>query len=316
MKNSFLVLFLGTFSVLYSQKKLHKEFSIKTDNDLYISYSKDRYYTSGVFLSYRALGKNTTKRLEKKILEWEIGHQMYTPFRAVVTDISMHDRPFASYLYGSFGIQRVYTNNQILNTSIQIGMIGPAAFGKELQDAIHDIYNFDKAVGWKHQIKNAFGLNLQASYQKLIVKNTSNHFDLTWNSTAKAGTIFTNISTGFFGRMSLWSFQEMMNSIAFKTSINDATSNYNTEQEAFLYAKTNFNYTLYDATIQGSFLNRGSDVTKELIREHISVEFGLRFTMNRFNFGFAYHAHGKKSKGLRYQSDNYYGSIQLNYLFN
>lgn len=198
MKNSFLVLFLGTFSVLYSQKKLRKEFSIKTDNDLYISYSKDRYYTSGVFLSYRALGKNTTKRLEKKILEWEIGHQMYTPFRAVVTDISMHDRPFASYLYGSFGIQRVYTNNQILNTSIQIGMIGPAAFGKELQDAIHDIYNFDKAVGWKHQIKNAFGLNLQASYQKLIVKKHQQSFRFNLEQYSESRNYFYQYFYGFF----------------------------------------------------------------------------------------------------------------------
>ena len=316
MKNSILILFFCSFSVLYSQKKLRKEFSFQTDNDYYISISKDRYYTNGIFLTYRYLSKNTTKKLEKKILEWKIGHQMFTPYKVEVTDVSMHDRPFASYLYGSFGIHRIYPNNQIFITSLQLGMIGPAAFGKELQDAIHTIRGFVKAEGWKHQIKNAFGLNLQASYQKLIVTDPSNHFDLTWNNSAKVGTVFTNISSGFLGRMSFYPLQEMMNSIAFNTSINDHFSKYHNEQEVFFYLKTHFNYTLYDATIQGSFLNTGSEVTKKLIREYMSLEFGLRFSIHRFNFGYAYHLNGRKSKDLRYKNANYFGSIQLNYLFN
>ena len=153
-------LFLLLFSLLlFSQEKFSKEISFITDNDLYVSKTKDRYYTSGIFLSYKYLSKIKEENQEKRIFEWQIGHEMFTPYRAIVLSINEHDRPFASYLYGSFGINRIYKNNRSLKTTLQIGVIGPSAYGKELQDFIHDIYGFRKAVGWKHQIKDAFGFN-------------------------------------------------------------------------------------------------------------------------------------------------------------
>jgi hypothetical protein len=315
MKNISLFFFLFSFSIVFSQQKFSTQFSFKTDNDLYISTAKDRYYTSGIFLTYRHLTDNKNEKIEKKIFEWQIGHQMYTPFKSIVTDVSLHDRPFAAYLYGSFGINRIYKNNQILKTSLQVGVIGPAAFGKELQDFIHDIYDFDKAVGWKHQIKSAFGINLNASYSKFLVKDETNYFDITWVNNAKLGTVFTNISSGFYARMGFKPLQKIINSIAFDTSINNKKTSYKREGESFLYAKTTLNYVFYDATLQGSFLNTDSEVTKELIPSNFGLELGLKFTLNRFNLGYAYLYNGQESKGLRVNRGNYYGSIQLNYLF-
>jgi hypothetical protein len=196
-------LFLFSFSILFSQEKLSKEFCFKTDNDLYVSFAKYRYYTSAISLTYRYLSKTQKKALEKTIFEWEVGHQMYAPFKAIVTDISLHDRPFAGYLYGSFGIHRVYKKNRTFKIILQVGVVGLAALGEELQGVIHTIFDFDKAVGWKHQIKNAFGINLNASYNQFLAKDASNHFDITWINSAKAGTVFTNISSGFFARMGL-----------------------------------------------------------------------------------------------------------------
>jgi hypothetical protein len=315
MKNIFFIFFFFSFMILFSQEKLSKEFRFKTDNDLYASKEKDRYYTSGVFLTYSYLSKNKRKKLAKTIFEWEIGQQMYSPFNAMVPDISLHDRPFAGYLYGGFGMHRVYKNNQILKTTLQVGVIGPAAFGKELQDFIHAFYNFKKAIGWKHQIKSAVGINLNASYNKFLAKNASNYLDITWINKAKIGTVFTNISSGLYARMGFKSLQRMMNSIAFDTSINNETTNYNRVGESFFYTKMMLNYVFYDATLQGSFLNTGSEVTKELIPFNLGVELGVRFTLNRFNFGYAYLYNGQKSKDLRVAGGHSYGSIQLNYLF-
>jgi hypothetical protein len=107
-----------------------------------------------------------------------------------------------------------------------------------------------------------------------------------------------------------------MNSIAFDAGINNGATNYKRESECYFYAKTAFNYSFYDATIQGSFLNKGSEVTKELIRYHFGLELGLLIGIKRFNLGYAYLHTGQKSKGLRFTDSNYYGSIQLSYLFN
>ncbi len=73
-------------------------------------------------------------------------------------------------------------------------------------------------------------------------------------------------------------------------------------------------YALYDATIQGSFLNKNSPVTKELVPIVFNLEAGIRFTLNRFNFGYSYIYNTNKSKDLRYNRGNKYGSIALNYL--
>ena len=301
--------------ILFSQEKLSKEFRFKTDNDLYASKEKDRYYTSGIFLTYSYLSKNKNEKFAKTIFEWEIGQQMYSPFNAMVPDISLHDRPFAGYLYGSFGMHRVYKNNQILKTTLQVGVIGPAAFGKELQDFIHALYGYKKAVGWEHQIKNGLGININVTYSQFLAKDASNHFDITWINSAKAGTIFTNISSGFFARIGIVPLQKMMNSIAFDTSLNNGSTDYKREREVFLYAKTTFNYTFYDATLEGSFLSADSEVTNQLTRYHFGLELGIRFTLKRFNLGYAYLYTGQKSKNLRFPNGNYYGSIQLNYLF-
>lgn len=307
-----LVLFVSSFTI--SQEKFSQEISFVTDNDLYVSTVRDRYYSSGIFLTYRYLSSRKSKSSEKRILEWKLGQEMYTPYKAVVTNISEHDRPFAGYLYGSFGINRIYKKSQILNTSIQIGVIGSNSYAEKLQEFIHDIYGFKKAVGWEYQIKNAFALNFNTEYLKTVLKTKKNNFDITWTNNLNLGTVYTNISTGFNARIGFEPLQKLSNSIAFNTSLNNEQNNSFRELESFFYIKPMLRYALYDATLQGSFLNNTSLITKELVPLVFDVEIGLRFTANRFNFGYAFIYNTSKSKDLRYTYGHKYGRITINYL--
>ncbi|WP_341222057.1 lipid A deacylase LpxR family protein [Polaribacter atrinae] len=307
-----LALFISSFSI--AQEKFSKEISLITDNDLYVSALRDRYYTSGVFLSYSYLSKNKKESLEKRILEWKINHEMYTPFKATVQDVSNHDRPFAGYLYGSFGIKRVYKNNQVFNTTAQIGVIGANSYAEELQELIHNIYGFKQAIGWEYQIKNAFALNFNAEYLKTIVKNKNSNFDITWTNNVNLGTVYTNISTGAYGRIGLKPLQNLANSIAFDTNLNNEQTNYFREVESFFYIKPTLRYAIYDATLQGSFLNDTSPITNDLMPVVFNLELGLKFTANRFNFGYSFHYNTSKSKDLRFTNGHRYGRIAINYL--
>jgi hypothetical protein len=314
MKYIHCLVFLLIHAQVFSQQKFSKEISLLTDNDLFVSVNKDRYYTNGLFLSYRYIAENKKEKEEKRIIEWQLGHEMFTPYKAIVPNISQHDRPFAAYLYGSFGIHRFYKNNRIFNTSLQVGVLGPAAFGKDVQDFIHDMYNFDMAVGWKHQIKNSFGLNLNVSYLKHILNNASNYVDISWLNEGKIGTIYTNISSGFYSRIGFKPLQKIVNSIAFNGSLNNKSTAYQREGESFIYIHPMLRYALYDATLEGSFLNANNDVTKELTPLQFHVAVGFRCTINRFNLGYSYQYHTNKSKGLKYDNGNKYGSIVVNYL--
>lgn len=307
-----LVLFVSSFSI--SQEKFSKEISFVTDNDLYVSTIRDRYYTSGIFLSYRTLAQKKEQNLEKRIFEWKIGHEMYTPYKAIVTSVLKHDRPFAGYLYGSFGINRVYKNNQTLNTAIQIGVLGSNSYAEELQEFIHNIYDFKKAEGWEYQIKNAFALNFNAEYLKTVLNSKNNYFDITWINKLNLGSVYTNISSGFYTRIGFKSLQGLSNSIAFNSNLNNKQTSSFREVESFFYVKPMLRYALYDATLQGSFLNKSSEVTKEITPLVFDVELGIKFTANRFNFGYVFIYNTSKSKGLRYNYGHKYGSLVINYL--
>ncbi|MGY0407279.1 MAG: lipid A deacylase LpxR family protein [Polaribacter sp.] len=311
-----ILLFLLLFVILktHSQKAFSKEIGFSSDNDLYTSISVDRYYTNGLFLFYRYASKDKNKNLEKKILEWQIGHKMYTPYKASVSYKEAHDRPFAAYLYGSFSINKFYKNNQNLKTTLQLGVLGSNAFGKELQNFIHKRFGFEKATGWKYQIKNAFGANLNVNYTKFLIKDVSNHFDILWVNTGKLGTIYTNVSSGFLGRIGFRPLQKLANSIAFQSNINSKNSNAVREIESFIYLKPTLEYALYDATLQGSFLHTESEVTKKLVPLVFNLEIGFKFTANRFNFGYIYNYNSSKSKGLNFNHGHNYGSILMSYL--
>lgn len=308
------VLLLFISIAVFSQKKFSREISFITDNDLYTSVINDRYYTNGMFFSYKYLSKKEDKNLEKRVLDWQIGHEMFTPYKSIVKNIREHDRPFASYLYGSFGINRIYKNNSNFKTTLQVGVIGSYAFGKELQDFIHDIYGFKKAIGWKHQIKNALGLNLNAEYVKHLTKDNTNHFDISWINEGKLGTIYTNVATGFYGRIGFKPLQKLANSIAYNTNINNEKTNYVRKVESFIYIKPMLRYALYDATLQGSFLNKSSEVTNELVPLVFNLEVGLKFTIKRVNLGYVFNYNTNKSKNLRNDNGQKYGSIVINYL--
>lgn len=309
----FSFLFLVSFSI-FTQEKFSKEVLLITENDLYVSANRDRYYTSGFFLNYRYLTKIKSKKQAKRIFEWEIGHEMYNPNKPTVTNISQHDRPFAAYLYGSFGVSRVYKKKRILNTTLQIGTIGPNAFGEEVQDFVHSFYGFKDVTGWKYQIANAFGLNFNAEYLHFITKSNTDGFDLTWVNKGKIGTVYTNISTGVLARFGFIPLASMLNSTAFGTHLNNSKTDFNRQIESYFFIQPMFRYAFYDATLQGSFLNNNSMVTKELIPFVFDVAIGVKFTARRFNFGYTFNYNTSKSEGLRYTYGNKYGSIAISYL--
>ncbi len=315
MKYSFLGFFLFLYVTTFSQQKLSKEFSFVNDNDLYVSKSKDQYYTNGMFFSFRYLAKNFGKT-KKKIYELQVGHEIYTPFKSTVISVSEHDRPFAGYLYANIGVIRTYEDASILKTNLQVGVVGPNAMGQELQEFIHDIYNFIAPDGWRYQIRNMLALNFDTYYTKELDTDTSNLYDINFLSHLRIGTIFTELSSGFMGRIGLKKLQPIDNTIAFTTHLNNENTSYVREAESFFYYQTSLTYVLYDATIQGSLFNDDSPVTFSPRALRFDLELGYKITVNRWNFGYAYHFHSNKLPNLRKNRGNDYGRLFFNYSFN
>lgn len=299
-----------------AQEKLSKEFRLITDNDLYISINKDRYYTSGIFLEYSFLTNHSNPNLSKKIIDFGLNQEIYTPINPTVRSKGDHDRPFAGYLYGSFGVRNVYKKESILGFSIQIGTLGSKSYAEELQRFIHSLYNFADITGWVYQIRDAFALNFNINYTTNLYTSKNNTFDFGWISNANAGTMFTNLSSGFYTRFGFKKLQKIINSVGFYSNLNNANTNTLNKNESFLYVKPSLRFAFYDATLQGSFLNTSSPVTKVLNPFVLDVEVGFRYIKKRFDLGYAIHFYSNKSQGLKTDEINRYGSIILGYLFN
>lgn len=314
MKYFCFLFFLFISIISYSQSSFSKEFSLLSDNDLYTSTYRDRYYTNGLFLNYRVLAKKTTKKVIKKINSYQIGHMMYTPTKATLPFASTHDRPFAGFFYFQYGQSRFFKNEDFLITDIQLGVIGSKAKGEDLQNFIHGIYNYPEASGWTHQIKNAIAINLNGTYIKRLSKLSTSFFDLNSQNQLKIGTIFTDISSGIYSRIGLKKLQPLNNSAAFNSNLNNGTNS--NQSESFFFINPKLSYVFYDATIQGSFLNKNSPVTFEVKPIVFSFELGYKYYYNRFLYGYTFHFHTKKLKSSRASNSNSYGGIYIGYYIN
>ena len=68
---------------------------------------------------------------------------MYTPQDLYETELIEDDRRYAAWLFLGLGYQ-TRAEDQLDTLELQLGVVGPAAFGQEAQDFIHDLRDFEK----------------------------------------------------------------------------------------------------------------------------------------------------------------------------
>jgi hypothetical protein len=203
--------------------------SIYSENDKYFA-GTDQHYTNGFKLSFlsASLTSFTADPVPKPIQEvaralsrivppgrddklgLSIGQNMYTPIDTATTAYQPDDRPYAAWLYVGAAFQvyqppRVFSSRwrrvAVLDTvEVTVGMVGPAALGRQIQNGFHDIIGVEHANGWAHQIHNEPGLNL--GYERKWRLSTAGArkgwgADLIPHAGASLGNVFTYANAGF-----------------------------------------------------------------------------------------------------------------------
>ncbi|MGY3211292.1 lipid A deacylase LpxR family protein [Mucilaginibacter sp. HD30] len=260
------------------------EIGLQTDNDSYLFQGSDRYYTDGIFLFYRhALKTDNNKKLQNKVLGFELGQKIYNPRTGNIPAATFVDRPFAGYLYAGGSLNLLYKDESNLKLGAQIGVIGPAAAGEGTQKFIHNTFGFYPINGWKYQIQNAFQLNLSAEYNRLLTR--SDGFDVSVSAYGNLGTGFTGAGAGPLFR--LGKLGQLFNSISTQsTVITKENAPQTNNGEFFIHYKPQFNYIAYDATIEGGLSDKkeaGSlEVTSVPNRAIFSNQVGVSFVGKRW----------------------------------
>lgn len=323
IKYSSAKLFMGLFFFMssfyaFGQNDKH-EVSGALENDVYIAFRQDRYYTHGTLLHYRFapnLPSGSTRKinsnLEKITAEFEAGQKIFTPYYASAPDPKLHDRPFTGYLYAAAALNRFYKNENMFGLRIEAGMIGEAAKGKEAQEGFHKTFGIYEPKGWEYQLKSEFGLNLKLYYQNLLLRSDNEWLDMTFVSSALVGSTFSGANAGImlrFGKMNPLS-RSMSNNNLISSNVQESKSG-----ELFLFTVPRINYVAYDATIQGGlFREDKGPVTFDAQKLVYSQQLGIGFSSSRWSVGYTVMFRGKEVESAA--KPYYYASGFLAYRFN
>jgi lipid A 3-O-deacylase len=312
-----LLLFIAIISISFRSfaQDFKNEFGFKSDNDAYLFYGQDQYYTNGLFINFRhasnqqKLGKN----LEKVIYEFTVGQKMYNPASGSAPIAALHDRPFAAYLYAGTNVNLFYKNESALKFGLELGTVGPDALGKEAQELLHKIVGFYELEGWQYQIKNELAVNLSAQYQQLLTRTSDNKIDLSFEGYANVGTTFSGAGVGILFRTG--KINQLFSSATTNAVIsNNSTSNKLVKNELFFYAKPQLNFVAYDATIKGSMFNHNSPVTFDTKPFVFAQQLGFNYSTPRFTFDYSILFKSKEVKSVA--KAHQYGTISMFYRFN
>lgn len=228
-------------------------FRIHYDNDYFTA--TDYYYTQGYNFEVvnPALRKNPLTKLLIKARDSYVQYGLafehfgFTPTTIQSDAILVGDRPFAGcILLKTFSIATDTVRRVRISSVLSTGMIGPVAFGGEMQAAIHRLINGVEPHGWQHQIRNDVILNYTVNYEKQLYAYR-NALSVSANAQAQVGTFSDRLQTGV-----------VVMAGRFDSPFGRTPSNRRLPFQLYAYAQPLVSLVGYDATLQGGLFNRSS----------------------------------------------------------
>lgn len=135
----------------------------------------------------------------------ELGHNIYTPSDTEARNLIAGDRPYAGWLYtsGSLyaetgkGIGDHFTET-LDKMALEIGVVGPAAFGEQVQNEYHKLIGVETSKGWEHQLENEPGINLigERKWRHKALRFHGLEADAIPHVGASLGNVYTHVNGG------------------------------------------------------------------------------------------------------------------------
>lgn len=182
--------------------------SFYLENDTFAG--TDENYTNGAFIGYTSPGR---KRYSESSglgsvfdsMAWTgggnyerhvaigIGQQMFTPVDVKNFNVVQDQRPYAGWLYASFGL--VWKNTKVKNSLIfNVGVVGPWSYAEETQRAVHDFLDQNSPNGWGNQLRNEIGVNM-AYEHKWRIRDREDATGFDWDIMPYFGASLGNVNT-------------------------------------------------------------------------------------------------------------------------
>ncbi|WP_270088371.1 lipid A deacylase LpxR family protein [Sphingobacterium sp. SYP-B4668] len=278
--------------------------SLQSDNDVYLMTGQDRYYTNGLILTLET--PLSQSALKTDLLSLQLGHQLYNGIEVYAGDDVYWDRPSTAYLFLNGRFQRVFSDEWIWAIKTEVGVIGNAAKGKEVQDYVHRVFGMYKVQSWESQLNTSIGVDLEASLAKRIWRSSSNKVELSGGASLRGGMIFSNATAELslrLGKLSNFHTSHFVGNGSF----------FDTRSEYYFFYTPSYSSQFYNATLQGGpFAKKKEDrfeTMPHIWRHHlgvaysdsrISIEAGVLFNTKEGKKMYQNHQYGQIKLGLRF----------------
>ncbi len=287
-------------------QQLRREFLFTSENDAFLFQIKDAYYTNGIFLNYRIADTSSSR---KKIHSFEIGQKIFTPASKKAETGNEIDRPYCGYLFAAYTQLNSYKNDALLQWGGNIGVVGNASLGEALQNSYHKLFDFKRFEGWKYQVRNAIGIDLNVSYAQTLF-NYQDLLKIVPVAAATLGTQFTNARAGAI--LCIGAYESNSSSVLFNTRVSSGYAAPKKKMELFMYAYPAVFVQAYNASLQGGMFNKGNGaILSDPETWVFEQRFGICYAKNRFSSRIEL-IHQSKEATSQLRAQNY-GSLQVGF---
>jgi len=273
-----------------------------SDNDAYLLFAGDEYYTNGLEIYYtRVL---TSDSETPGVIEFSANQHLFNSRRILTAELEDLDRPYAGHLFGTLSYGRILSETSFAMAKAQLGIIGPSAFGQEAQDLVHRIFNFEEAKGWDSQVGDEVGAHI-SGYYFLELNQTELKDNLNFETQASLGNQFQN---GFVGILYRSGNLQPINKTAWLNLKTDR------RLESFFKLNPRLHYVHYNATIQGGKSNDDDPLTFDVVPVVGSLDVGYFRAVNHWEMEFSVELLTKEVDNDD-ASFHQYATIGFGYLF-
>lgn len=321
MKTILLVLLAASYLNAFPQTNKHQPKAIirvTNENDfLLFKNSTDIFYTQGLKIEY-LIKLNDGSKFSKfwpfllqnnthNTIGFGLGQNIYTSSNITIPSILENDRPYSSWLYLSCSsISNNDVSNKRLTTEFYFGVLGPLAFGEEVQSNWHELINSPDPRGWHNQIKNDIGINLFTNYEKGVFSCSTEHFsfDFVPNVSILTGTVFNIPALGATTRLSIWNsstyFQNAHGDVTIPKNNRSNMGISNKSKPSFwrsltlssfsLYINASGNFVIWNSLLQGGPLSQNSPYlieSHEINRIYLDLKYGITYSNPYFNLSYS-----------------------------
>jgi len=194
-----------------ASKPLGGVWTFINENDLYSIKNQDRHYSNGVRFAWTSDDNDVPEwsrglpailplldPAARQRIGWAVGHNLYTPQDKTARDLIPDDRPYAAWLYGGMALQSE-SATRLDTIELDIGVLGPLALGKPIQNNYHPLIGSDKAYGWNNQLKNEPGIVLSGERKWRVMKELPIYdlgVDMIPHVAGSLGNVFTYAGAG------------------------------------------------------------------------------------------------------------------------